>query len=216
MTDSVGDQLPHAEPAADADAGFGVPWAVRAVHRLERSDALDKLSGPLGSVASLTGRPGLSGLLTGDPVGHALHPAMTDVPIGLWSSSLMLDVLGRERDRPASRRLLAAGLLSAVPTVLTGLAEWRRTSKPETRIASAHAALNATAVLMYAGSLVVRGRNHRAGVGLSLAATSVATVAGMLGGHLTTARKVGSRHSSFARDGVGPRLSRSGEAIWAP
>jgi uncharacterized membrane protein len=216
MSDSVGDRLSDAVPAADADAGFGVPWAVRAVRKLERADVLDKLSGPIGALAAVTGTPGLTGVLTGDAVGHALHPPMTDVPIGLWSSSLLLDVMGREQDRAASRRLLAAGLLSAVPTVVTGWAEWRRTSLPETRVASAHATLNATAVLLYAGSLAVRGRRHRAGVGLSLAATSVATVAGMLGGHLATARKVGSRHASFERDGVGPRLSRPGEAVRAP
>ncbi|QGN57396.1 DUF2231 domain-containing protein [Nostocoides sp. HKS02] len=204
MTGSGPDHLPDATPATGAER----PVAVRLVQSLERAGALDQLSLPIGWLSRVTERPGLRGALTGTALGHAVHPAMTDVPIGLWSSSLLLDVLGREEDRPASRRLLAAGLLTAVPTVLTGLAEWRGTAKPETRIASAHAALNVVAVALYAGSLATRRRAHGRSVALSFAATSVATVAGLLGGHLSAARKTGSRHPSFATDGVGPRLSR--------
>jgi uncharacterized membrane protein len=204
MTVAAPDHLPDASPAT----GVGAPLAVRLVHAVERAAALDQLSAPVGWLSRVAEGPGLRGVLTGTSLGHAVHPAMTDVPIGLWSSSLLLDVLGREEDRPASRRLLAAGLLTAVPTVLTGLAEWRGTAKPETRVASAHAALNAVAVGLYAGSLATRRRAHGASVGLSFAATTVATVAGLLGGHLSAARKTGSRHPAFAGDGVGPRLSR--------
>lgn len=182
--------------------------AVRMMRSVERSAALDRLAGPIGTLSTVAQPAWVRDVLTGKALGHAVHPAMTDVPIGLWSSSLLLDVLGREEDRAASRRLLAAGLLSAVPTVLTGLAEWRGTSRPESRVASAHASLNAVAVALYAGSLVARRGSPRAGVGLSFAATTVATVAGLLGGHLATARKTGSRDASYVSDGVGPRLSR--------
>lgn len=177
-------------------------WAV------ERSTSLDRLAGPIAALSTVTQPAWARNLLTGKALGHAVHPAMTDVPIGLWSSSLLLDVLGREEDLAASRRLLAAGLLSAVPTVLTGLAEWRGTARPESRVASAHAGLNAVAIALYAGSLAAKRRSPGAGVGLSLAATTVATVAGVLGGHLATARKTGSRDGSYLSDGVGPQLSR--------
>lgn len=204
MSASPRDRLPDATPSAGGEA----PVAVRLMRALEGSAVLDRLSGPVGLVSAVAQPPWARDLLTGKALGHALHPAMTDVPIGLWSSSLLLDVLGHEQDRAASRRLLAAGLLSAVPTVLTGLAEWRGTSRPESRVASVHASLNAVSVGLYTGSLAARRGSPRAGVALSLAATTVATVAGVLGGHLATARKTGSRDASYVSDGVGPQLSR--------
>jgi hypothetical protein len=36
----------------------------------------------------------------------------------------------------------------------------------------------------------------------------VATASAFLGGHLATARKVGTRDAAFDRDGVGPTLTR--------
>ena len=32
-------------------------------------------------------------LLRGRPLGHALHPALTDLPIGFWTSAAVLDVV---------------------------------------------------------------------------------------------------------------------------
>lgn len=62
---------------------------------------------------------------------------------------------------------------------------------------------------LYAASLAVRRHSRAAGVGLSLAATSVLAVSGYLGGHLATVRKTGSRHPAYLDDGVGPRLRRT-------
>jgi len=43
--------------------------------------------------------------------GHALHPALSDLPIGFWSGSLLLDVIAD--DTPTRGKLDAAGTLSA-------------------------------------------------------------------------------------------------------
>ena len=48
------------------------------------------------------------------------------------------------------------------------------------------------------------------GVVTALAGAALTGASGYLGGHLTTARKVGSRNQAFARDQVGP--PRSGAA----
>lgn len=204
MNPSRSDQLPDTHPAAQA----GGPLGARVMRLVERFDPLDALARPIGAASAVTELAWVRKPLRGAPLGHAAHPWMTDVPIGLWSSSLLLDVLAHSEDRPASRRLLAAGLVSAVPTALTGLAEWRGTSRPESRVGSAHAGLNVVAIGLYAASLAMRGRSHRSAVWLSFGATTVATGAGLLGGHLATARKVGSRDPSFSVDGVGPVLSR--------
>lgn len=200
------DRLPDTFPVAEAGGALGA----RVMRLVERFAPLDALARPLGVASEVTELAWVRSPLRGAPLGHAAHPWMTDVPIGLWSSSLLLDVLAHSEDRPASRRLLAAGLVSAVPTALTGLAEWRGTSRPESRVASAHAGLNVVAIGLYAASLAMRGRSHRSAVWLSFGATTVATGAGLLGGHLATARKVGSRDPSFSTDGVGPVLSRGG------
>src|SRR5260370_20222207 len=61
-------------------------------------------------------------------VGHPLHPALSDLPIGLWTGAMVLDAT--DRGQPARRGLDAAGMLSAVgilaagATALTGLSDW--------------------------------------------------------------------------------------------
>src|SRR6516225_11569493 len=61
-------------------------------------------------------------------VGHPLHPALSDLPIGLWAGVMVLDATDRD---PAPRRGIdAAGMLSAAAilagsaTALTGLNDW--------------------------------------------------------------------------------------------
>ena len=57
--------------------------------------------------------------------GHAVHPALSDLPIGFWSGAIVLDLLGKDvpagRDRldPAAT-LSAAGLAAAVGTAAPG------------------------------------------------------------------------------------------------
>jgi uncharacterized membrane protein len=205
MIMSAADRLRDAIPADVA----GAPAPVRWVHALERTASLDRFDGLLRAASAPLGRGSLGRLLTGGPVGHAVHPPMTDLPIGLWTSSVLLDLVGRERDQRAADLLLAAGLVSAVPTALTGLAEWRHTARPESRVAAAHGVLNGVALGLYAASLAVRPGSRGAGLALSLAATGVLGLSGYLGGHLATARKTGSRHPAYVDDGVGPRLSRT-------
>ena len=71
-------------------------------------------------------------------------------------------------------------------------------------------------------SYAARARgSHRLGVLMGLAGMSVATASAYLGGHLATARKVGTRDAAFDRDGVGPALSRPGTTVatetgWPP
>ena len=60
--------------------------------------------------------------------GHALHPALSDLPIGFWSGSLLLDMVGDDTATKgkldAAGTLSAAGLAAAVATAVTGVADW--------------------------------------------------------------------------------------------
>lgn len=93
---------------------------------------------------------------------------------------------------------MGAGLAAVGPTALTGLAEWARTGSKAQRVGALHGALNVVATALYVTSFVARSRRrHSVGVASALAGAAVVGSSGYLGGHLTTARKVGSRDPGF-------------------
>ena len=65
--------------------------------------------------------------LSGSWLGHALHPLLTDVTIGSFTSAVALDWLGGDESEPAARRLIGLGLLSTLPTVASGYSDWADT-----------------------------------------------------------------------------------------
>ena len=142
--------------------------------------------------------PLLRALLRGDWLGHAVHPLLTDVPIGAWACTSLIDLVGGRQSRPAATRLLALGLAAAIPTAVTGAAEWVTTTGANRRVGVVHGVINLSAFGLYFASLVARrhGRHWR-GVGLGLLGGTTATVGGYLGGHLAIARKVGSSDPAF-------------------
>jgi len=169
--------------------------------RLEDEQRLDPLVDLLRPLASaLIASPARRDLLHGTWMGHALHPLLTDLPIGFWTSANVLDVVGGQRSRDASTRLVGLGVLSAAPTALAGWAEWAVANRQAQRVGVVHALSNATAIGLYAASWRARHQaRHGRGVLLGLAGATVATVGGYLGGHLTAARKVSTRHPAFER-----------------
>ena len=162
------------------------PLPRRLTTALETSTALDAPTRALRHVAGLLDRaPRVRALLRGAPLGHAAHPLLTDVPIGLWLSSTALDLVGSRRARTDADRLLALGVVAAVPTAVTGLADWAVSGARVQHVGTAHALLNNVALSMYAGSWVLRKRGRRGtGVLVSLAAAGVVGVSGYLGGHM--------------------------------
>jgi hypothetical protein len=94
-------------------------------------------------------------LLSGAWLGHTIHPLLTDVPIGTWTSATLLDVLGGSQSRTAADRLIGVGLLAAVPTIVAGWSDWgdeQERSPAIRRVGVAHAAANAVGVTLMAGS----------------------------------------------------------------
>lgn len=137
-------------------------------------------------------------LLRGDPLGHALHPILTDLAVGNWLSATLLDLLGGADARPAARMLVGTGVLAAVPTAWTGWAEWSLAAPRDKRVGLVHAVTNAAAIGVYASSWVARRRGrHGAGVRRALAGASIAGGGAYLGGHLVAARKVASRNPAY-------------------
>lgn len=163
-----------------------------AVRRLERWSALDALVGPVRAASQALVRPRmLRNLLSGIPTGHPLHPVLTDVPIGAWSMASLLDACGGRRAEPAADLLVATGLVAAVPTAAAGLNDWSDTHGAEARVGLVHAALNVTALGIYAASLLARRTGARTtGRGLAFAGLGTLLAGGYLGGHLAFTKGV--------------------------
>jgi hypothetical protein len=126
----------------------------------------------------------LADVARGEPLGHALHPALTDLPIGFWTSSFLLDLVGGRRAAAASRTLVGAGVLSAVPTAVAGLADVPTLGGRKRRVALVHASVNAVATALYAKSWWARRRHRLVGVAIGFGAAATATLGGYLGGWL--------------------------------
>lgn len=177
--------------------------AVRIMHAVEGNPALDRIAAVWGPVADgLTASPRVTTALQGQWFGHALHPLLTDFPLGMWMSGTLLDLVPGTQSRPQARRLIGLGVLAALPTALTGVAEWASLGAPrERRTASLHGLVNTVALTLYAGSwLARRSGHHRAGTALAIGGGLTATCGGYLGGHLTEVRKVSTHHPAFDRD----------------
>lgn len=158
---------------------------------LENEQMLDGVGATIGKVAGMVLPRGEAlRMLRGKGFGHALHPVLTDLPLGCWTAVAVLDLTGPDRYAEASRRLIGTGLLFGVPTAYTGLAEWTRTSGGSRRVATAHAVLNFTVTLSYLTSWMLRRRDHTMlGMWASFVGGSVAIVSSYLGGHLTLVLK---------------------------
>ena len=111
---------------------------------------------------------------------------------------LLIGVRGQFAVAKAAQRLVATGLLTAGPTAWSGWAEWSTTAPREKRVGLVHAASNGLAVGAYAASWIARRQgHHRLGAVLALGGAGASGAAAYLGGHLATARDVGSHHPAF-------------------
>ena len=136
---------------------------------LQALESFEGLDGVVGFVSEkwrgiLSESPSLKHLLSGAPLGHPLHPVLSDVPIGTWTSALLLDLVGGRGSEDSADLLVLAGLLAAGPTALSGWSDWsdaEPSSKPIGRVGIVHAATNATAIGLFGASLVARRTGDR-------------------------------------------------------
>ena len=158
--------------------------------RLEAADALDRPADAIGrTVRGAIPEGSVKDALSGAWLGHALHPIVTDVPIGTWTSSILLDWIGGRDARKSADRLLLTGILAAGATVATGWSDWADAEARDPRVRRSglvHAGANATATALMVSSYVARRRGARGrGKLLSLAGSAALACGGWLGGHLS-------------------------------
>jgi nitrite reductase/ring-hydroxylating ferredoxin subunit/uncharacterized membrane protein len=139
----------------------------------------------------------LKDVLSGTWLGHPVHPPLTDVVVGSWTSAWLLDAIG-ERGKAASEVLLGVGITAALPTAAAGASDWAELRGGTRRVGLEHALGNTTALTLQILSLRARLRGERAkGVGLSTLAMGVAGGSAWLGGHLSFGRGVGVNQTAF-------------------
>jgi len=168
--------------------------------RIEQLELLDAVSEPLQNVVrrAVPQESQLKDLLSGTWLGHPVHPPLTDVVIGAWTSALLLDLLGSKNGEEAADRLVATGILAAVPTASAGLSDWAELRGGSRRVGTVHALGNTTALLLHTLSWFARRHGDRArGVALSTLGFGVASFSAWLGGHLSFARGVGVNQTAF-------------------
>jgi uncharacterized membrane protein len=166
------------------------------VARLESVEALDGPARTVGStVRTLIPSGAAKDALSGAWLGHAVHPLLTDIPIGTWTSSVLLDWVGGSDSRSASDRLILAGIVAAGATAATGWSDWADAEEQDAAVRRAglvHAALNGTAAALMTVSYASRKRGARGrGKLLSLAGSAALGAGGWLGGHLSYTRGAG-------------------------
>jgi nitrite reductase/ring-hydroxylating ferredoxin subunit/uncharacterized membrane protein len=119
-----------------------------------------------------------------------LHPVMTDVPIGAWTTALVFDGLdlatGKKPLQHAADASLVFGTLGAFGAALTGLSDWRYLSGGSRKMGVAHGLLNAIGLLLSIVSLVQRATGRRNAARLTfLTGYSISGMAAHLGGELS-------------------------------
>jgi nitrite reductase/ring-hydroxylating ferredoxin subunit len=163
--------------------------------RLERAHALDPVVRRLSdTVVRALPAGSRADALHGVPFGQPAHPALVRLPLGCWTSAVLLDLF-RGPDR-TSRMLIAAGVAGSAPAAAAGLADWSALHTNQQRVGLAHAVCQAGAATLFLSSLAARA-GGRPGYGrlLSASGLAMATVGSYLGGHLVLRLGAGASHA---------------------
>ena len=198
-----------AGPAAAADAAAAGQEGTWHHQLVELADGLpwirtlnDQLTAVLGPWREkYQGHPVLELMHGGRWLGHPLHPALSDLPIGLWAGALILDLAGsgpaggpaggQENGTDPVALFTAAGVVAAVATAATGIVDWTVSDDQDRRVGLLHGGLNPAALGLPDQTLTARLAGHRRTArGLGVTGLGVTIGAAYLGGHLVFARAV--------------------------
>jgi nitrite reductase/ring-hydroxylating ferredoxin subunit len=157
----------------------------RIVTRLERLTVIDGIADQARKlVRAAIGSQRVRDVLHGVWLGHPLHPALVQAPVGAWMSAAVLDALpGQEA---AATTLVAVGTASALPAAVAGANDWASLSREQRRVGFVHATANTVALALYGASLAARLRGrYSTGRGLGYLGLAAAGVSAYIGGHLS-------------------------------
>lgn len=142
--------------------------------------------------------------LHGSALGHPLHPALIELPVGAWTLAAIFDALelagGGERGKIADRAI-GVGVLGALGAAVAGITDWSETDGRAKRIGLTHGVMNVAATGLYVLSLLLRRRSRAKGISVGMMAFGVAMSSAFLGGHLAYGEQIGVDHTATADQG---------------
>jgi nitrite reductase/ring-hydroxylating ferredoxin subunit/uncharacterized membrane protein len=180
----------------------------RLVRRQNWLDRLaDFLQKVIGAAYTGLGAPGraLKNLLHGSTLlGHPLHPAVTDLPIGAWTAGVILEYLsvyGHAVPAEAGDIALLTGVVAALLATATGYTDFHETVDHERRLALAHG-LTMTVVVLAEIAAVILGwiggdGTRPLAIGFATAGLLLAFAGGYLGGHVVFSVGTAVNHNAF-------------------
>lgn len=176
---------------------------------LERQKWLEPVADVLQKLVAGTykamGAPGttLKSFNHGTWLGHPLHPVLTDIPLGLWSITVLFDIIylvnGSYIWFDAGELTIFVGVLAAVATAVTGFTDWNETYGRERRVGVAHGLINSLVLLIYIVSLLIRftGGTRVGAVILAFIGYALLLSAAYLGGELVFSIGTGVNHHAW-------------------
>jgi uncharacterized membrane protein len=135
-------------------------------------------------------------------LGHPIHPMLVVLPLGLFITAVVFDVIdawrGSAAFAPVAYWNIAAGIIGGLIAAMFGFADWLSIPKRTRakRIGALHGSSNAAVVSAFAVVWAMRGdapdaHPSTALVTLEIAALALGTVAAWLGGELVDRLGVG-------------------------
>jgi nitrite reductase/ring-hydroxylating ferredoxin subunit/uncharacterized membrane protein len=166
----------------------------------------DAIQGAVGWFFGILGPLGrfLRDVLHGTKIlGHPLHPALTDVPLGAWSVGVVADIVAHyfhQIPPVAGDFALLVGFLSGLAAGAAGYTDFHDTFSQERRVAMTHGLTMTLILVLDFVSLLVRftGGNRAVAVAIAIVALLLALFGAYLGGHLTFGFGTMVNHNAFS------------------
>jgi nitrite reductase/ring-hydroxylating ferredoxin subunit/uncharacterized membrane protein len=123
--------------------------------------------------------------LHGKWLGHSVHAALTDVPVGAFTLAILFDIFNF---RTAADASIGLGILAMIAAAVAGAADYTDTDDEPRMVATVHATLMVIALVVYAISFWMRWSNPAADrlvpIALSLVGYGIVTAGAFVGGEL--------------------------------
>jgi nitrite reductase/ring-hydroxylating ferredoxin subunit/uncharacterized membrane protein len=146
----------------------------------------------------------IKNMLHGKWLGHPVHPMITDVPVGAWTTAAVLDTMelfGNDQYKDGADAAVSIGLVGAVGAAITGMTDWTGTTEIERKAGLLHGMLNVGATALYIASLIMRRKksSRRAAITLSMLGYGITTASAYIGGNLVYNQQMGVDHTAIPR-----------------
>jgi uncharacterized membrane protein len=134
---------------------------------------------------------------------HPIHPMLVVFPFALWTTAVVFDVIGMVTGnmtlRAAAFYNIGAGMVGALAAAVPGFIDYLTLRGRAARVGTWHAALNVTALVLFAASWLLRTRWGAGVVGLEswiplllgFVGLALVVASGWLGGTLVYEHGVG-------------------------